>query len=180
MQRTSRIDVNKASIPNKLSRILLAAEAIIIIFPIIALALFLGFFFFIFWLPLAIGSSIFDPGMEKSTLVVVIGLSAVFSLLYLGVVSKLSLSYVFSGRPSLQKISRLEWSILCIGVVISMGWAIIAFLNYGSGSDTTLSANSVLFLPGSLLILPSFHLFLAKKIADYRLRQSKEVTHAGT
>jgi hypothetical protein len=159
-----------ASIPNLLSRILLAAEVIVIIFPLLALASILTFFFVIFWLPIAIGSSIFDPGIEKSLIIVIIGLSAVASISYLANVTQLSVRYVFKGRSSLQKVSRIEWLILCTGVIITIGWAIIACLNFGSKSDTTLSANSIFFIPGLLLILPTFHLFLAQKIAEYRLR----------
>jgi hypothetical protein len=166
----AKTNAGSASIPNVLSRILLAAEVVVIIFPLLALASILTFFFVIFWIPMAIGSSIFDPGFEKSLIIVIIGLSAAASIAYLANVTQLSVRYIFEGRSSLQKVTRIEWLILCIGVTITIGWAIVVCLNFGSKSDTTLSANSIFFIPGLLLILPTFHIFLAKKIAEYRLR----------
>jgi hypothetical protein len=56
----AKTNAGSASIPNVLSRILLAAEVVVIIFPLLALASILTFFFVIFWIPMAIGSSIFD------------------------------------------------------------------------------------------------------------------------
>jgi hypothetical protein len=161
-----------ASIPNRLSRLLLAVEGILIVLPVAFLAVALAFLFFVFWLPLALASTVISSETDRFFVIALISLSALGSLAYLGNVAQLSIRYVFVGRPVLQSVSRFEWVLLLLGPLIPTAWAMAAWANYGSTSDTVFSAYSILFVPALLLVLPSFHLFLAKRIAEYRLRHA--------
>jgi hypothetical protein len=141
-------------------------ESIVFVLPVLLIGVALAVLFAL-WLFAVLGSMYFDPALDKALIALALALGAIGSLAYLINVVILTAGYVIRGREVLIGLGPLSRWLLFLGPLFSLGWAFVAISNYGSRSDTPITATAVLFLPGLLLIPPSLHLICAAWIADY-------------
>jgi hypothetical protein len=152
-----------ASIPNRISRALLAVETVVIVVPILMLAVFLSIAY-LMWAVVIVGSM--TSGLSDLETVlpifVVTSVSAFVSVAYAANVGQLSIRYVRHGRREIANVSRLEWLSLLTGAMVLPCWLVAYHIAPGSHYQDLMA----FFLPGALLALPALHLFAAKMIAD--------------
>ncbi|QSX75874.1 hypothetical protein HIV01_005030 [Lysobacter arenosi] len=160
-----------ASIPNRISRTLLAAEAVVIVLPVLMMAVLLSIAY-LMWAVVIVGSM--TSGLNDLETVlpifVVTSVSAFVSVAYAANVAQLSIRYVRHGRREIANVSRLEWLSLLAGAMVLPCW----FVAYHISPDSHYQELMAFFLPGALLALPTLHLFAAKMIADRRVVEARD------
>ena len=153
----------QGSLPNRLSRWLLAVECIVILVPTTIIAVLLLFPFMVYVL---IGSTRVITGVEASqSLEFIAQVSSVALLLiYLITIAAISIGYISEGREFLGRVPRYQWIAILLGMAVFPLW----FLAYRQGWSETADEFGVLVLPSLPLTLLAIHLFLARAIARFR------------
>lgn len=153
-----------ASVPNLLSRGLLALEVLVIVVPVLVVAFLLAAMLYFF---VILGTWVVVAGPDRSMLpmFVVIVLSALLCLAYLLTVMNVSVRYIGWGRAGLATVSRLEWVLMVLGAMVFPAWCLALHGEFFPASTRDVP---VLFLPSAVLVVPLLHLLLASEMAHYR------------
>lgn len=158
----------RSSFANRLSRILLAVECVVILLPTVLIAALLFYLFVMYGLTVFFLVIMGDMGTHQITAFVSHLISVALLLTYLLTIVGVSIGYISHGRPSLDRVPRAQWLAIFLGMGVSPLWILASRQNWSE----TAGAFSVLILPSIPLTLIGIHLILAREIARYRKRHA--------